>query len=51
MAIKWSRVAPQLALTPSLAVTLTAFVGAIALVGLSLVLRQPPLPRLHHRRA
>jgi glucose/mannose transport system permease protein len=29
MAIKWSRVAPQLALTPSLAVTLTAFVGAI----------------------
>ena len=29
MAVKWSRVAPQLALTPSLAVTLTAFVGAI----------------------
>ena len=29
MAIKWSRVAPQLALTPSLAVTLAAFVGAI----------------------
>lgn len=29
MAVKWSRVAPQIALTPSLAVTLTAFVGAI----------------------
>ena len=29
MAVRWSRVAPQLALTPALAVTLTAFFGAI----------------------
>jgi len=29
MAVKWSRVAPQIALTPALAVTATAFVGAI----------------------
>ena len=29
MAVRWSRVAPQLALTPSLLVTLAAFVGAI----------------------
>ena len=29
MALRWSRVAPQLALTPALAVTLIAFVGAI----------------------
>lgn len=29
MAVRWSRIAPQLALTPSLAVTLTAFIGAI----------------------
>jgi glucose/mannose transport system permease protein len=29
MAVRWSRVAPQIALTPSLAVTATAFVGAI----------------------
>jgi glucose/mannose transport system permease protein len=30
MAVRWSRVAPQIALTPALLVTLTAFVGAIA---------------------
>src|SRR5439155_1710977 len=29
MAVRWSRVAPQAALVPALAVTLTAFVGAI----------------------
>src|SRR5579859_2759446 len=29
MAVRWSRVAPQLALTPAVAVTLVAFFGAI----------------------
>lgn len=29
MAVRWSKVAPQLALTPALAITLTAFIGAI----------------------
>ena len=29
MALRWSRVAPQVALMPALAVTLTAFIGAI----------------------
>ena len=29
MAVKWSKISPQLALTPALAVTLVAFIGAI----------------------
>ena len=29
MALRWSRVSPQLALTPALAITLVAFIGAI----------------------
>ena len=29
MALRWSRVSPQLALTPAVAITLVAFIGAI----------------------
>ena len=49
MALRWSRVSPQLALIPAVAVTLVAFVGAIGWTIYMSFTALPALPRLRHR--